>query len=321
MALNRHDDFDFSDGRQSQFDEHPDLKMEANGLQPAHLQRNKTERRRLQGLQRSNTALSRGPVKIYEPKTFMEKWQHWMINEGGKRLFFSAWVFLHLLVIAFGALNYGLKDDLVTARATFGITYRAFLPFVFQLIFSVTIHSTAIARAAALVLHIDVIFILLPVCRNFVSLLRRTPLNHVIPFDKNLTFHKATAWSMVFFTGIHIGAHMVNFTRLAMADPDAKTAGAKFVAFLNANFATGPGVTGWIMTASLGIIVFFAAEKRRRANFERFWYSHHLFIVFFICWQLHGMFCMIKPDRPPYCSWNSIGVFWVRYALSCLSLP
>jgi hypothetical protein len=24
------------------------------------------------------------------------------------------------------------------------------------------------------------------------------------------------------------------------------------------------------------------------------------------------MFCMIKPDRPPYCSWNTIGVFWVR---------
>jgi predicted ferric reductase len=175
-----------------------------------------------------------------------------------------------------------------------------------------TMYTTAIARAAALVLHIDVIFILLPVCRNFVSLLRRTPLNHVIPFDKNLTFHKATAWSMVFFTAIHVGAHMVNFARLANADPDAKTFGAKVVAFLNANFTTGPGVTGWIMTAALGIIVFFAAEKRRRVKFENFWYSHHLFIVFFICWQLHGMFCMIKPDRPPYCSWNSIGVFWVR---------
>jgi predicted ferric reductase len=294
MASNLRDDFDFSDGRRSQFEDHLDLKIDTNGLQPAHLQRNKTERRRLQGLQQATTMSSR-VVTPYEPKTFMEKWQHWMINEGGKRLFFSVWIFLHLLVIAFGALNYGLKDNLVNARATFGVTYT-------------------IARAAALVLHIDVIFILLPVCRNFVSLLRRTPLNHVIPFDKNLTFHKATAWSMVFFTAIHVGAHMVNFARLANADPDAKTFGAKVVAFLNANFTTGPGVTGWIMTAALGIIVFFAAEKRRKVKFENFWYSHHLFIVFFICWQLHGMFCMIKPDRPPYCSWNSIGVFW-RYWL------
>jgi NADPH oxidase len=105
---------------------------------------------------------------------------------------------------------------------------------------------------------------------------------------------------------------MVNFTKLALADTSAKTGGAKFVAFLEANFATGPGATGWIMTVCLGVMVFFATEKRKRANFEHFWYTHHLFIVFFICWQLHGMFCMIKPDRPPYCSWNTIGVFWVR---------
>lgn len=291
---NRDDGFDFSDGKQSQFEEHPDLKINADGLQPAHLQRNKTERRRLQGLQRSNTTTSH-VVKPYEPHTFTEKWRHWMINEGGKRLFFFVWVFLHLLVAALGCLHYGLKDNLTTARATFGITFT-------------------IARAAALVLHVDVIFILLPVCRNFISLLRRTPLNHVIPFDKNITFHKATAWSIVAGTVVHVGAHMVNFTKLALADTDAKTGGAKFVAFLNANFATGPGVTGWIMTVALGIMVWYAMEKRRRANFERFWYSHHLFILFFICWQLHGMFCMIKPDRPPYCSWNSIGVFW-RYWL------
>ncbi|KAH9981583.1 NADPH oxidase isoform 2 [Russula compacta] len=294
MARARDDGLDFSDGPQPPLDAHPDLYFNTDAPQPAHLQRNKTERRRLQGLQRSNTAASRVTTP-YEPSTFREKWAHWMINEGGKRLFFAVWVLLHLLVAAFGALNYGLKDNLTQARATFGITY-------------------VIARSAALVLHIDVVFILLPVCRNFISLLRRTALNQIIPFDKNITFHKATAWSIVAGTTVHILAHMVNFYKLAMADTDAKTGGAKFVAFLNANFATGPGVTGWIMTISLGIMVYYAIEKRKRANFERFWYSHHLFILFFICWQLHGMFCMIQPDRPPYCSWNTIGVFW-RYWL------
>lgn len=50
------------------------------------------------------------------------------------------------------------------------------------------------------------------------------------------------------------------------------------VGFLLANFATGPGVTGWIMTVALGIMVWYAMEKRRRApgKFERFWYSHHV---------------------------------------------
>jgi hypothetical protein len=32
--------------------------------------------------------------------------------------------FMELLVIVFGFLNYALSDDLVGARATFGITYR-----------------------------------------------------------------------------------------------------------------------------------------------------------------------------------------------------
>jgi hypothetical protein len=62
----------------------------------------------------------------YEPKTFREKYDRWMINEGGKRLFFSAWILLHLLVAVFGFLNYDLKDNLTTARATFGITFSAF---------------------------------------------------------------------------------------------------------------------------------------------------------------------------------------------------
>ena len=88
--------------------------------------------------------------------------------------------------------------------------------------------------------------------------------------------------------------------------------------FITANFIIGPLITGWIMLIFLCVMVWFAIEKRRRAHFEWFWYSHHLFIVFFINWQLHGMFCMIKPDRPPYCSYNTIGVFWVRVVASCI---
>ncbi|CAL1709755.1 unnamed protein product [Somion occarium] len=291
-STNRSSGYDFSDGKVPHIDQHPDL---VNHYVPgaSHLQRNKTERRRLQGLQRSNTSASiRAP---YKPNGFGEKWKVWMINEGGRQLFFGVWILLHMLVAAFGFMNYQLKDNSVGARTTFGITFP-------------------IARTAALVLHVDVALVLLPVCRNFISLLRRTPLNDIIPFDKNITFHKATAWSIVIGSFVHIAAHMVNFAKLAIIDPDAKTGGEKFVAFLIANFATGPGATGWVMTVALVIMVWYAMEKRRRARFEWFWYSHHLFIVFFICWQLHGMFCMIQPDRPPYCSFNTIGVFW-RYWL------
>ncbi|KAF7303641.1 FAD-binding FR-type domain-containing protein [Mycena indigotica] len=260
--------------------------------------RNKAERARLQGLQLPSTPPVNDRFR-HDPTRkikLTERISLWMINEGRQKVFFAVFLLLHLLVAIFGFVHYGLKDNLKNARATFGITYT-------------------IARATALVLHIDVIFILLPVCRNFITVLRRTPLGDVIPFHKNITLHKATGWAILIGSVVHVLAHLVNLFKLTMADTSATTTGARIAFFITANFVIGPLITGWLMLICLGVMVYFSTEKRRtrkNGGFERFWYTHHLFVPFFILWQFHGMFCMIKPDRPPFCSWNTIGVFW-RY--------
>ncbi|KAJ7918000.1 NADPH oxidase [Mycena leptocephala] len=292
-APKRSSGLDFSDGTSA-------LNAHTAGVSgTAYDQRNKAERARMQGLQSAPTVpkgrLRHDPTR---PKKFGEKISLWLINEGRQRVFFAVFLFLHLLVAVLGIIHYGLKDNLTTARATFGVTFT-------------------IARAAALVLHVDVIFILLPVCRNFISIVRRSPLGDIIPFDKNITFHKATGWAIVVGSVVHTLAHIVNLYRLTMSDGSARTTGQRIAFFLSANFTIGPLITGWLMWICLGVMVWFAMEKRRNAKnggFERFWYTHHLFIPFFVLWQLHGMFCMIQPDRPPYCSSNTIGVFW-RYWL------
>jgi NADPH oxidase 2 len=107
---------------------------------------------------------------------------------------------------------------------------------------------------------------------------------------------------MVFFTWVHTIAHWVNFARFAMATKS----GIK--GWLLINFRSGPGATGYVMLIALMAIVFTSIEKPRRKNFERFWYVHHLFLVFFFGWSFHGAFCMIKPDTAPFCA--GIGVFW-----------
>jgi hypothetical protein len=175
------------------------------------------------------------------------------------------------------------QDTSIGSRAQFGFTFP-------------------VARSAALVLHVDVAFILFPVCRNLISMARRTPLNDVIPFDKNITFHKLVAWSIVFFSWVHTVAHWNNLARFSAGN------NLGFMGFILANLATGPGWSGYVMLLALMAIAFTAAEKARRANFERFWYTHHLFMVFFIFWSIHGAFCMIKPDFAPFC--DGIGVFW-----------
>ncbi|KAI9799215.1 MAG: hypothetical protein M1825_004858 [Sarcosagium campestre] len=212
-----------------------------------------------------------------------EKISRWMLNEGYRHLFLGVFILIHAMIFTFGFMNYALKDNLKNVRAQFGVTY-------------------AIARATALVLHFDVALILFPVCRTLISLARQTPLNGIIQFDKNISFHKLVASSLVFFSLLHTVAHWNNFARMAAINKQG------FQGFLKANFASGPGWTGYVMLFSLLAMTWTSIEKHRRANYEAFWNTHHLFIVFFLFWSIHGAFCMIKPDLPPYCSGS--GVFW-----------
>lgn len=220
--------------------------------------------------------------------TLKQKYNRWMVNEGYRRFFVLIFALLHGMVFAFGFMNYHLKDNLSGARATFGFTY-------------------AVARASALVLHVDVALILFPVCRTLISLARQTPLNGIVQFDKNISLHKMTAWSIVFFSWLHTIAHWNNFAQLAVKN------GLGFKGWLLANFATGPGWSGYVMLIALMAMVATSVEKARRKRFERFWNTHHLFVVFFLFWSIHGAFCMIQPDFGPFCEafgGSAIGVFW-----------
>lgn len=218
-----------------------------------------------------------------KPLNWRQRFDKWMINEGWRRVFVGVFVLAHIMVFIFGFLNYTLKDNLKDARATYTETY-------------------SVARSAALVLHFDVALILFPVCRTLISLLRQTPLNGIIQFDKNITFHKLVAWSIFIFSWVHTIAHLNNVAQLSAKNKQG------FVGFLRAGFLTGPTWTGWIMLIALTAMVATSFEKPRRANFERFWYTHHLFIVFFIFWSMHGIWCMIPADFAPFCSGN--GVFY-----------
>ncbi|KAL6249345.1 hypothetical protein RBB50_003198 [Rhinocladiella similis] len=214
-----------------------------------------------------------------------EKFNRWMVNEGSRRLFVFTFILVHCMLYAFGFMNYTMKDNMVGARATYGWGYP-------------------IARSAALVLHFDVACILLPVCRTLISLARQTPLNGIIPFDKNITFHKLVGYSLVFFTWVHTIAHLHNVAQLSAKNH------AGFLGFIKLNFLTGPGWTGYVLTISIMAMFFTAIEKPRRANYERFWNTHHLFIVFFIAWSIHGIYCMIPLDTIPTCFGNGSFYQW-----------
>lgn len=53
-------------------------------------------------------------------------------------------------------------------------------------------------------------------------------------------------------------------------------------------FTTVAGGTGVGITLALILMVSTAAPQIRRSYFELFWYTHHLFVVFYVCLCMHG---------------------------------
>jgi NADPH oxidase 2 len=123
MADMRADGLDFADRNLM---DHPDVQV-GNPLtrQPSHLQRNKTERQRLQGLQRVESKVEK---PIEKAVTWKQRFDVWMINEGGRQLFFATFIFFHILVGALGYVHYQTKDNLTFSRRTFGQGFSQYFP-------------------------------------------------------------------------------------------------------------------------------------------------------------------------------------------------
>ncbi|XP_054642771.1 cytochrome b-245 heavy chain isoform X1 [Dunckerocampus dactyliophorus] len=174
-------------------------------------------------------------------------------------------------------------------------------------------HALSWARAPAACLNFNCMLILLPVCRNLLSFLRgsiqfcsRTAARQL---DRNITFHKLVAYMIAFHTAVHIIAHLFNFEYFMDAQLNRNSSFLPFVlskigngdnvSFLNPirSNETNPtivmcttiaGVTGVVITLALILIITSSMEVIRRSYFEVFWYTHHLFVLFFIGLVFHG---------------------------------
>ncbi|XP_028998614.1 cytochrome b-245 heavy chain [Betta splendens] len=169
------------------------------------------------------------------------------------------------------------------------------------------------ARAPAACLNFNCLLILLPVCRNFLSFVRGTiqccSRTAARQLDRNLTFHKLVAYMIALHTAIHIVAHLFNFEYFWDAQLNRNSSLLPFVLseigtddglpYLNpirnnetsptlVTFTTIAGLTGVVITLALILIISSSMEVIRRSYFEVFWYTHHLFVIFFIGLVFHG---------------------------------
>lgn len=198
----------------------------------------------------------------------------WMVDTCIRYLLQAILVFLHVMIFSYSFWGSYTKEHLTLAKSTSGMT----LP---------------IANAAASVLYSDLAILTFPVCQTLTSILKRTPLSAAAHYDTSILFHRTVGWYLVFFASVHTISHWINFASLAVKND------LGFKGFLALNFGTIPGWSGYVMLIILGLIAVTSLKSFRLANFERFYYVHHLFVIFFVVSTVHSICCMVKEDKGP----------------------
>uniref|UniRef100_A0A8D0GXA6 NADPH oxidase 3 n=1 Tax=Sphenodon punctatus TaxID=8508 RepID=A0A8D0GXA6_SPHPU len=231
------------------------------------------------------------------------KMGYWILDESLSILLFLLWLGLNMYLFIDTFHWYEGEDAYLYTRVMLGSTL-------------------AWARASAACLNFNCMLILLPVSRNLISYIRGTSICCRIALrrqlDKNIAFHKMVAYGIAVNAIIHIVAHLVNIERYHISqskeaaelhiklsgigkNPNESYLNPMKMYDMNTTIeilTTIAGVTGVVITVALILIMTSSTEIIRRSFYELFWYTHHVFIVFFIGLVIHGMGQLVRGQTP-----------------------
>ncbi|MCJ1350262.1 MAG: hypothetical protein MMC33_000243 [Icmadophila ericetorum] len=155
-----------------------------------------------------------------------------------------------------------------------------------------TLHESVwISRGAGLNLSFDALMICVPMCRTLLRWVR--PKMRWLPLDENQWFHRQVAYQMLFWTVVHVCCHYVNFINIEITQ-------LRPVKALQIHYTEANGITGHTMILCMVFIFTTAHAKIRHQSFEAFWYTHHLFIPFFLALYTHATGCFVRATALPY---------------------
>uniref|UniRef100_A0A8D2N9E8 NAD(P)H oxidase (H2O2-forming) n=1 Tax=Zonotrichia albicollis TaxID=44394 RepID=A0A8D2N9E8_ZONAL len=164
-----------------------------------------------------------------------------------------------------------------------------------------------ISRGSAASISFMYSYILLTMCRNLITVLRETFLNHYIPFDAAVDFHRWIAMAALIFSVLHTAGHVVNVYIFSVT-PLSVLSCLFSTVFTNDGsqlpqkyywwfFQTVPGMTGVLLLVVLAVMYVFATHHFRRVSFQGFWITHHLYMLLYILVIIHGSYALIQQPR------------------------
>ncbi|NXG55440.1 DUOX2 oxidase, partial [Hemiprocne comata] len=170
-----------------------------------------------------------------------------------------------------------------------------------------TFAGIIISRGSAACISFMYSYILLTMCRNLITVLRETFLNHYIPFDAAVDFHRWVAMAALIFSVLHTAGHIVNVyifsvTPLSVLSclfssvfvDDGSQLPQKYYWWF---FQTIPGMTGVLLLVIVAVMYVFATHHFRRVSFQGFWITHHLYMLLYILIIIHGSYALIQQPR------------------------
>ncbi|KAL6643681.1 hypothetical protein ACP70R_018447 [Stipagrostis hirtigluma subsp. patula] len=199
--------------------------------------------------------------------------------------------------------------------------------------FDVMGYCVCVAKGGAETTKFNMALILLPVCRNTITWLRsRTKLGTVVPFNDNINFHKVVAGGVAVGVALHAVTHLTcDFPRLLHASDAAYEPMKQYFGQRRIPnywwFVKGvEGITGVIMVVLMAVAYTLAHPwlrrgklseanpLRRLSGFNMFWYSHHLFVIVYAAFVVHGVCLYINRTWYKQTTWMYLAIPLLLYA-------
>ncbi|XP_057517305.1 respiratory burst oxidase homolog protein A-like isoform X1 [Amaranthus tricolor] len=202
-----------------------------------------------------------------------------------------------------------------------------FIQYKHRAAFQVMGYCLSTAKGAAETLKLNMALILLPVCRNLLTCLRKSPhISSIVPFNDNINFHKLIGGGIVIGVILHGGTHLTcDLPRITTCNPliFQSTFGNKFgnqqPSYIEV-LCTTEVATGIAMVILMAIAFSLATRMPRRQStslpepirrvtgYNTFWYSHHLLILVYILLVFHSMFLFLVSSFAEKTTWMYLAI-------------
>ncbi|XP_055323484.1 superoxide-generating NADPH oxidase heavy chain subunit C isoform X2 [Sitodiplosis mosellana] len=153
-----------------------------------------------------------------------------------------------------------------------------------------------IARACGQCLNFNCAFVLVLMLRQCITFLRTRGFSTILPLDNHIYMHKMTGILIAIYSLVHTIMHLINFSMVVLNDPKLNCHHYTLAEWL---LTTKPGLFGLcggcanptgIALFFVLIIMFLCSQPfvRRGGSFEIFYWTHLLYVPFWVLLAFHG---------------------------------